>query len=67
MDNPNAPIDEPRCVDACITGALTFAEESEVQDIIANAEVLLPKSGDDVQAKDLLFESAQALYCWNSL
>jgi len=45
------PIKEPRCVDACVTGALTFAEESEVQDIIANAEVLLPKSGDDVKPR----------------
>jgi tetrathionate reductase subunit B len=40
------PITEPRCVDACVTGALTFGEESDLQDLIANAEVLMPKSGE---------------------
>lgn len=39
------PIKEPRCVDACITGALVFGEESELKDLIAKAEVLEPKSG----------------------
>ena len=51
LDNPNSPIDTPRCVDACVTGALTFGEESDLQDLIAGAEVLLPKSGDDVQPR----------------
>ena len=39
------PITEPRCVDACVTGALTFGEEEDLKDLIANAEVLTPKSG----------------------
>ena len=34
---------EPRCVDACPTGALTFGEESELKDLIAKAEVLHPE------------------------
>lgn len=36
--------DLPRCVDVCPTGALRFAEESEVQDLIAKAEPLKPGS-----------------------
>ena len=32
--------DVPRCVDACPTGALSFAEESELQNLIAKAEPL---------------------------
>jgi tetrathionate reductase subunit B len=40
------PISEPRCVDACVTGALTFGEESDLQELIAKAEVLEPKSGE---------------------
>jgi tetrathionate reductase subunit B len=32
----------PRCVDACPTGALRFAEESDVQDVISKAEPLIP-------------------------
>jgi tetrathionate reductase subunit B len=36
---------EPRCVDACPTGALTFGEESELRDLIAKAEVLKPEAG----------------------
>lgn len=40
------PIKEPRCVDACITGALTFGEESDMQDQIANAEMLAPNFGE---------------------
>lgn len=40
------PIKEPRCVDACITGALRFGEESEFAEEIAKAEVLEPKSGE---------------------
>ncbi|MFC2063565.1 4Fe-4S dicluster domain-containing protein [Chloroflexota bacterium] len=51
LDNPNSPIDTPRCVDACVTGALTYGEEADLQDLIAGAEVLLPKSGDDVQPR----------------
>jgi tetrathionate reductase subunit B len=39
------PIKEPRCVDACITGALTFGEEEDLKDLIAKAEVLEPASG----------------------
>ena len=31
---------EPRCVDACPTGALTFGEEAELKDLIAKAETL---------------------------
>jgi sulfite dehydrogenase (quinone) subunit SoeB len=40
------PITEPRCVDACITGALVFGEEADLKDLIAKAEVLEPKFGD---------------------
>jgi Fe-S-cluster-containing dehydrogenase component len=36
---------EPRCVDACPTGALTFGEESELKDLIAKAELLKPEAG----------------------
>jgi tetrathionate reductase subunit B len=36
---------EPRCVDACPTGALTFGEESELKDLLARAEVLKPEAG----------------------
>jgi tetrathionate reductase subunit B len=35
---------EPRCVDACPTGALTFGEEEELKDLIAQAEVLKPEA-----------------------
>ena len=45
------PIKEPRCVDACLTGALVFGEESELQDLIAKAEVIEPKSGDSPKAR----------------
>jgi tetrathionate reductase subunit B len=34
---------EPRCVDACPTGALRFGEEEELKDLIAKAEVLHPE------------------------
>lgn len=34
---------EPRCVDACPTGALTFGEEEDLKDLIAKAEALKPK------------------------
>lgn len=40
------PIKEPRCVDACVTGALTFGEEEDLKDLIANAEVLTPRTGE---------------------
>jgi sulfite dehydrogenase (quinone) subunit SoeB len=40
------PITEPRCVDACITGALVFGEEADLQDLIAKAEPLEPNFGD---------------------
>lgn len=36
---------EPRCVDACPTGALTFGEEAELRDLISKAEVLKPEIG----------------------
>ena len=39
------PIKEPRCVDACILGALKFGEEAEFKDLIAKAEVLNPEYG----------------------
>ncbi len=39
------PINEPRCVDACLTGALKFGEESELQSQIDQAEVLHPEWG----------------------
>lgn len=35
---------EPRCVDACPTGALIFGEEEELKDLIAKAEVLKPEA-----------------------
>jgi tetrathionate reductase subunit B len=35
---------EPRCVDACPTGALRFGEESELRDLIDGAEVLNPEA-----------------------
>lgn len=31
---------EPRCVDACATGALRFGEQDELKELIANAEVM---------------------------
>jgi tetrathionate reductase subunit B len=36
---------EPRCADACPTGALTFGEEADLKDLIAKAEVLKPEAG----------------------
>jgi tetrathionate reductase subunit B len=36
---------EPRCVDACPTGALTFGEEADLKDLMAEAEVLKPEAG----------------------
>jgi tetrathionate reductase subunit B len=36
---------EPRCVDACATGALMFGEESELSAVTANAETLHPEFG----------------------
>lgn len=36
---------EPRCVDACCTGALRFGEEEEFESAIAQAEVLMPEAG----------------------
>jgi tetrathionate reductase subunit B len=35
--------EEPRCVDACPTGALRFLEEAEAAEFIAGAEVLRPE------------------------
>ena len=35
----------PRCVDSCPTKAITFAEESELADLIARAEVMKPEAG----------------------
>jgi tetrathionate reductase subunit B len=43
------PIKEPRCVDACVTGALVFGEESDLQNLISRAEVLEPKNGSTPQ------------------
>ena len=37
------PIKEPRCVDACIPGALKFGEEADFSSEIAQAEVMLPE------------------------
>ena len=34
---------EPRCVDACPTGAFTFGEEEDLKDLIAKAEPLKPE------------------------
>jgi len=34
---------EPRCVDACPTGALQFGEEGEMKDLISRAEILNPE------------------------
>lgn len=34
---------EPRCVEVCPTGALTFGEEEELKDLISKAEVLHPE------------------------
>jgi Fe-S-cluster-containing dehydrogenase component len=39
------PIKEPRCVDACATGAIKFGEESELSSLIAKAEILHPEYG----------------------
>ncbi|MEG0418453.1 4Fe-4S dicluster domain-containing protein [Gordonibacter sp.] len=36
---------EPRCVDACCTGALRFGEEEDFAEELARAEVLLPQAG----------------------
>jgi len=33
---------EPRCVDACPTGAFTFGEEAEMKELIGKAELLRP-------------------------
>ncbi len=35
----------PRCVDVCGTGAIKFGEESELQDLIDQAEILHPEYG----------------------
>ncbi|MDR0851326.1 MAG: carboxypeptidase regulatory-like domain-containing protein, partial [Clostridiales Family XIII bacterium] len=37
--------DQPRCVEACPTGALGFGEESELQDFIVGATVREPETG----------------------
>jgi Fe-S-cluster-containing dehydrogenase component len=39
------PIEEPRCVDACILGAMKFGEEDDFRDLIAKAEILHPEYG----------------------
>ena len=36
---------EPRCVDACPTGALRFLEEADAAELVADAEVLRPEEG----------------------
>ncbi len=48
---------EPRCVDACPTGALTFGEEADLKDLIAKAEVLKPET--KAQAPHLLHRPTQ--------
>jgi len=40
------PITEPRCVDACVTGALIFGEEEDLKPLIEKAEVLEPNFGE---------------------
>lgn len=45
------PITEPRCADACLTGALVFGEESDLQGLISKAEVLQPKTGDPLKVR----------------
>lgn len=40
---------EPRCVDACATGALRFGEASEFEAEIAQAEILKPEEGTSPQ------------------
>lgn len=40
------PITEPRCVDACITGALVFGEEADLQEQLVGAEALPPNFGE---------------------
>jgi hypothetical protein len=35
---------EPRCVDVCPTGALTFGDEDELGDLLSKTEPLLPES-----------------------
>jgi len=42
---------EPRCVDVCPTGALTFGEERDLQHLLAKAEVLFP----DLQARPRVY------------
>jgi tetrathionate reductase subunit B len=39
------PVDVPRCVDICAMGAMKFGEEADLQDLIAQAEVLHPEYG----------------------
>lgn len=36
---------EPRCVEACPTGAYTFGEEKDLKDLITHAEVVKPEQG----------------------
>ena len=36
---------EPRCTEVCPTGALTFGEEEDLEDLLIGAEVLLPVEG----------------------
>ena len=51
---------EPRCVDACPTGAFTFGEEEDLKDLIAKAEPLKPELAD--QAAGLLPQPAQEVH-----
>jgi Fe-S-cluster-containing dehydrogenase component len=39
------PIKEPRCVNSCYPGMITFGEEADLKDLIAKAEVLEPNFG----------------------
>ena len=53
---------EPRCVDACPTGAFTFGDEDdpEIKELVAKAEPLKPELGR--QAARVLHRPAQAVH-----
>ncbi len=53
---------EPRCADACPTGAFTFGDEDdpEIKELVAKAEPLKPRAGR--QAARVLHRPAQAVH-----
>lgn len=51
---------EPRCVDACPTGAFTFGDEEDLKDLIAQAEPLKPEQ--DVKPRVWYIGPAQAVH-----